>query len=433
MSAPPGGANLERMITPRGPLRGKIRVPGDKSVSHRALLLNALGQGEARVHGLLRGDDVLCTLAAVRALGVSVDDHGDSLTIHGAGGLTEPEGVIDCGNAGTAMRVLCGVVAADPIFTVLTGDASLRSRPMGRVARPLRKMGARIDGRSSGDRAPLAIRGGELEPTRHDLAVASAQVKTALLLAGRHVGVSLREPRLSRDHTERMLRGMGADLSLDAQGWIHLRPGPTLRCVDVVVPGDVSSAAFWLVAASILPGSHVELVGVGVNPTRTGVIDALQAMGADIEVRPRAAAGPEPLADITVRAAKLHACRIDGDLALRALDELPVLAVAAAFAEGQTTIADAAELRVKESDRISAVAGGLRTLGVSVEETPDGLVVTGGVGEATGHIDARGDHRLAMAFAVAGLAAAGGVRVSGAHSVATSYPGFWDVLGEITG
>lgn len=420
-------------VEPAGALRGEIRVPGDKSVSHRSLLLNALAHGTARIRGALRGEDVISTLRAVRALGVRVDDDGRELIVHGTGALREADDVLDCGNSGTTMRLLTGILAAEPFLSVLTGDESLRGRPMARVARPLRAMGAQIDGRRDGALAPLVVRGGTIVPAPQDLSVASAQVKSALLLAGRRAGISVREPAESRDHTERMLQAMGASLTRDAQRWLHLEPVGTLRAIDVDVPGDLSSAAFFLVAGAIVPGSEVVLRQVGVNPTRAGVLDALALMGANIEVHPVQSPGAEPVADLVVRAGPLRGARIDGTLALRCLDELPVLAVAAAFAEGETVIADAEELRVKESDRIARVVEGLRAFGVQVEEQRDGMIIQGGAPRGPGSVDARGDHRIAMAFAVCAAAAPGGVRIAGAESIRTSYPDFLEHLAALRG
>jgi 3-phosphoshikimate 1-carboxyvinyltransferase len=418
-------------LSPTGPLRGEVVVPGDKSISHRSLLLNALARGEARIRGLLPSEDVRATLGAVRAMGVVVEE-GSEIVVRSTGALAEPGDVLDCGNSGTSIRLLAGAVASEPMFAVLSGDASLRRRPMKRVLDPLRAMGARVDGRGGGDRAPIAVRGGELRGMDHDLAIASAQVKSALLLAGRRTGVRVREPARSRDHTERMLLGMGASLAVDAEGWIGLEGGADLRAIDVDVPGDPSSAAFWLVAASLVPGSEVVLRRVGVNPTRSGILDALRLMGADITVEPVAAVGAEPVADLVVRHAPLRGARIDGDLALRSLDELVVLGVAAGFAVGETVIADAAELRVKESDRIAEVAKGLRALGIEVEERPDGMVIQGGAPRGPATIDAHGDHRVAMAFAVAGCVA-GPVVVEGAATISTSYPGFLHDLEVLRG
>jgi 3-phosphoshikimate 1-carboxyvinyltransferase len=416
-------------VEPSGALRGTLEVPGDKSISHRALLLGALARGPSRVAGLLQSGDVRATADAVRACGVTIRDRGDSVLVTPPpGGLAEPDDVIDCGNSGTSMRLLAGVFASGTGHAVLTGDASLRRRPMGRVVEPLRVMGARIDGHAGGQRAPLSIRGTNLQMEEHDLPVASAQVKSALLLAGLRTGVAVREPRQSRDHTERMLTCMGVGLRRDTRGWLVLLPGGNLEPVDVVVPGDLSSAAFWLVAATVVPGSELRLSGVGVNPTRAGVIDALVAMGADIQYERTWTAGAEPVADIVVRHTGLHGTTIRGELALRCLDELPVLAVAAAFADGETTIADAAELRVKESDRIARVVAGLRELGVRVEERPDGMVIEGGKPWGPARVDAEGDHRLAMAFAVAGAAAPGGCTILHADAVRSSYPRFFHEL-----
>ncbi len=420
-------------ISPRGPLRGDFRVPGDKSISHRALLLNALACGPARVRGILRSDDVRATLGAVRALGVHVEEGDAEWVIRPPEQLREPRDVIDCGNSGTSIRLLAGVVASRPFFSVLTGDHSLQERPMARVADPLRAMGARVDGREGGRKPPLAIRGGDLRMTQHNLPVASAQVKSCLLLAGLGCGVMVREPAASRDHTERMLEKMGAPLRRTEDDWMILMPPERLEPVDVDVPGDLSAAAFWLVAGSIVHGSSLVLRGVGINPTRAGVLDALRSMGADIQVTPVAQAGAEPCADLHVHSAQLHGARIDGELALRCLDELPVLAVAAACASGRTVIADAAELRVKESDRIARVVAGLRAMGAQVEEYPDGMVIEGGALPGGGVIDASGDHRIAMAFAVAGLVAERGARIDGAESVTSSYPVFRDHLEALLG
>jgi 3-phosphoshikimate 1-carboxyvinyltransferase len=421
-------------LDPRGPLRGEFAVPGDKSVSHRALILNGLASGPARVRGLLRADDVRATLEAMRAFGVAIEETGEEVRVTPpAGGLTEPPRALDCGNAGTSMRLLAGVAAAEPFLTVLTGDASLTRRPMMRIVKPLLTMGAAVDGREEGRFPPLAIRGGSLTMTQHALKIASAQVKSCLLIAGRRAGVMVKEPRRSRDHTERMLQAMGATLRHSEDDWLVLMPVDRLDPIDVDVPGDISAAAFWLVAASIVPGSEVCLRGVGVNPTRTGVLDVLKAMGADMQVDRVKSAGAEPCADLLVRAGPLVGTRIDGELALRCLDELPVLAVAAAAAEGRTVIADAAELRVKESDRIARVVAGLRAVGVQVEECPDGMIIEGGSLTGGGPVDATGDHRIAMAFAVAGLVAPEGTAVVGAESVSSSYPQFREHLEKLLG
>lgn len=422
---------IDRTSTPRGPLRGQRRMPGDKSVSHRAILLHALARGPARVRGLSSSDDVTRTAVACRALGVRIEADDGAWILDPPPRLNEPSEVIDCGNSGTSMRLLAGVLAARSFHSVLTGDASLRRRPMLRVVEPLRRMGAHLDGREGGRFAPLAIRGGALCPILCDLPIPSAQVKSAVLLAGLTCGVAVREPRASRDHTERMLRAMGATLS-EEDGWLRVAPIEHLDPVDVDVPGDLSAAAFLLVAAALVPGSELLLEDVGINPSRSGVLDVLAAMGADLQVHPRTAAGPEPRADIVVRHRPLVGTRIAGDTALRALDELPILAVAAAFAQGETRIADASELRVKESDRIARMCAGLRALGVEVEEHADGMTIGGGRPRGPATVDASGDHRIAMAFTIAGLAAEGGVTVTPADVVTTSWPDFYRDLNALT-
>lgn len=421
---------------PGAPLRGTLRMPGDKSISHRALLFHTLASGPARIRGLLRSEDVGATLAACRALGAVIEEQDDELVVRPPPSLREPVDVIDCGNSGTSMRLLAGILAALDGHAVLTGDASLRRRPMGRVVEPLRRMGARIDGRLSGELAPLAIRGTRLRHADHDLPVPSAQVKSALLLAGLRCGVTVREPRRSRDHTERLLRAMGVILREQDDGRLILRPTDGLEPVDIDVPGDLSAAAFPLVAAALVPGSDVLLEGVGMNPSRAGIVDALTLMGADLEVQPRPGDGPEPWADLRIRGGPLRGVRIDGELALRCLDELPILAVAAAFAEGETVIADAEELRVKESDRVARVCEGLRRIGAEVEERRDGMVIWGTNEPAPltpPIIDASGDHRIAMAFAVAGLRVKDGVTVTPASVVRSSYPGFFRDLAQLRG
>jgi len=402
-------------------------VPGDKSISHRALLFNALAGGRARVRGLLDSEDVAATQAAVRALGARITADGDAIWVEREGPLVTDVGRVDCGNSGTTMRLLAGALAGQGVRAVLDGDASLRRRPMDRVAAPLRQMGADV-ALTNGRFAPMTLVSGVTTPIRYDSPIASAQVKSCVLLAGLRCGASVREPSLSRDHTERLLERMGATLRRDERGWIELSAGATLHAVDVDVPRDISAAAFWLVAATITPGSRVLLPGVGVNPTRTGVLDALRAMGAQIAHENERVEAGEPVADLTVTAHALRGAHLGGDLALRALDELPVLAVAAACAHGETVISDASELRVKESDRIGRVVAGLRAIGVQVEERADGMVIQGSAGRPLGGagvalVDASGDHRIAMAFAVAALAGAQ-VELLGSESISSSYPAF---------
>ncbi len=406
-------------------LRGTVRVPGDKSISHRALLLPALARGPTRIRGLGWNEDVERSKRLVEALGVQVRRDGSDWIVE-PGPLREPGAVIDCGNSGTTLRIGAGVLAHAPGLRVLSGDPSLRRRPMRRIVEPLRSLGLTMRGRRRGTRAPLVLEGGVERPGAFALEVASAQVKSALLVACRDVGCRLVEPRPSRDHTERLLRAMGARLRSEEEALI-LEPGPW-EGTTIDIPGDLSSAAFWLGAASIVPGSEVFLPDVGLNPTRDGVLRALLAMGADIAVENRRD-GVEPRGDLRVRSADLQGIRIDGELALACLDELPLLAVVASQACGETIIADAAELRVKESDRIAEVVAGLRACGIQVEERHDGMVIQGGrFRGAQPRIDARHDHRLAMAFTVAGLCHPRGVEIVHAESVRTSYPSFFEDL-----
>ena len=410
---------------PGAPLRGELRVPGDKSISHRALLFNGIAGGVARVEGLLESLDVQATAGCLRRMGVQIEGG----LISGEG-LREPDGPLDCGNSGTSMRLLCGVLAAQPFFAVLDGDRHLRRRPMKRVTLPLGRMGARFDGRNQGDLAPLAVRGGSLHSLDMASPIASAQVKSAMLLAqvlGGEGTLRFTEPHRSRDHSERMLRAMGAVILEEEDGTLVVEGRQTLHPRDVVVPGDISSAAFFLVAASITPGSELLLRNVGLNPTRSGVLDALRAMGADITAVEEREASGEPVADLLVRHAALRGTRIEGALIPRLIDEVPVLAVAAAFAEGETVVADAKELRVKESDRIAATVAALRALGVDADERPDGLVVQGGR-PSQGRVHSLGDHRIAMAALVAGCAASGPVTATDCANVATSFPSFMTLL-----
>lgn len=428
-----------RRVPPAKRLRGEIAVPGDKSISHRAAIFNAIADGEAIVHNFLSGDDCLSTLRVLRALGVACDleeaGAAPALRITGAGlrGLREPADVLDCGNSGTTMRLLAGLLAAQPFFSALTGDASLRTRPMARVIDPLREMGARIDARDGGRLAPIAVRGGDLHGIRYRMPVASAQVKSAILLAALYADgeTVVEEPEPTRDHTERMLDAMGARIQREGDA-ITIQPASTLQPASIRVPNDISAAAFWMVAAAAHPDAEVRLPGVGINPTRSGVIDILREMGADVSVEEERIAGGEPVADIVVRSSRLHGVVVEGDVVLRAIDELPAVAIAAACADGRTEIRGAEELRAKESDRIAAVVQELAAVGVKVEERADGMVVEGGA-IAGGETRAHEDHRIAMAFAVAGLLSRDGVAIDGAESVAISYPAFWQHLDQVAG
>jgi 3-phosphoshikimate 1-carboxyvinyltransferase len=410
-----------------------FRVPGDKSISHRAAILGALARGTTRVSGFLRAEDCLSTLRCLRALGASIDERGNDLEIRGSA-LREPEEILDVGNSGTTIRLLAGVLAGQAFHSVLTGDASVRRRPMDRVADPLRRMGARISGRQAGRLAPLAIDGGGLRGIAYATPVASAQVKSAVLLAGLFADgeTVVQEPSQSRDHTERMLGAFGAEVVRDGLT-TRLRGPQVLRGAEVRVPGDLSSAAFLLVAAALVPGSELQIADVGLNPTRAGVLDILKMMGAAVEIRDLRDEAGEPVGTVWVRAGRLHGVTIGGALIPRAIDELPVLAVAASLAEGETVIRDAAELRVKESDRVEALARELGRLGATVEAQPDGLAVVGARRLRGGSVRSGGDHRIAMALAVAGLCADGPVTIDDPACIETSFPGFADLLRRATG
>jgi 3-phosphoshikimate 1-carboxyvinyltransferase len=404
-----------------------VRVPGDKSISHRAALFNALGEGDARITNFSPGADCASTLACLRNLGVEVDGDPDAVHLRGVGrrGLREPSDLLDCGNSGTTMRLLSGMLAGAGVFAILSGDTSLRRRPMARVVDPLRQAGARIDGRDGGRLPPLVISPVErLIGTEHHLSVASAQVKSALLLAGLFAEGETRvvEPARTRDHTERLLRAMGADLE-QTGNLISLRPEQPLACVDVEVPGDFSSAAFWLVLGVLHQDAEVSVRNVGVNPTRTGLLTILERMGAHIELTNRRDVAGEPVSDITARSSRLHGTIVDRELVPLAIDEIPLVALLGLFAEGETLVKDAAELRAKESDRLAVVASGLSGLGGDVEATTDGWRIRPSQLRG-GQVDSDGDHRMAMLFALAG-ALGQGAQIAGASSVAISYPSFW--------
>lgn len=430
----------ELEIQSGAPLRGQVQVPGDKSISHRAVLLGALADGTAHIENFLPGGDCRASVGAVRALGIQVEEiTPTTLRVHGQGigGLREAEGVIDCVRSGTTLRLLSGILAGQPFTSVLSGDAQLLRRPMKRIVDPLRQMGATVLGRDGDRLPPLTIRGGGLRGIEYSLPVASAQLKSCLLLAALYAQgpTTLYEPGPGRDHTERMLQAMGAHLDIDGPR-CTLSPGPPLRAIDTTIPGDFSSAAFPLAAAVLVPGSEIALLGVGVNPTRTGLLDILQQMGAEIAVeRPRLVGG-EPVADLIVRSARLRGVEVGGTMVVRAIDELPVLAVVATQAQGPTILRDAAELRVKETDRIATTVEELRKLGADIEARPDGFIVRGPTPlrphqGTEGAVHSHGDHRLAMALVVAGLVAQGPLRVQDTAIVADSFPGFEAVMQQL--
>ncbi len=415
-------------------LRGSITPPGDKSVSHRALILNAIASGTAKVTGLSGGEDVVSTARCLRGLGVRIEagEAEGTATIFGSQDrLNEPGDILDAGNSGTSMRLLSGLLAGQPFLSVLTGDSSLRSRPMGRIVEPLSRMGARIQGRNNDTLAPLAIRGGSLKSIEYTMPVASAQVKSAIMLAGLSADgdTILHQTARSRDHTERMVTAMGGNVQEDDLDLI-LKPGK-LSSVDVNVPGDISSAAFWMVAGLCHPDARMTIKGVGMNPSRAGILEALEAMGARITQEFPRFEGGEPVADLVVESSDLEAIEVAGDLIPRVIDEVPVLAVAACFARGTTVIRDAQELRVKESDRIRATVDELSRLGASIEELEDGMKIRGTGPLVGAQCASHDDHRLAMALAVAGLVSDGETVIDGAQAASISYPQFWQHIQEL--
>ncbi len=425
-----------RFVASRGQaLRGELRVPGDKSVSHRAIMLASLAEGRSTISGFLEGEDTLATAAAFRTMGVTIEsaDSGNKV-VHGVGlhGLRAPATEIDCGNAGTGMRLLAGVLSGQAFDCRLIGDASLSKRPMRRVTEPLSQMGARIATTDAGT-PPLVITGGQrLHGIHYSTPVASAQVKSALLLAGLYaVGeTTVIEPHPTRDYTERMLQAFGWTVE-HRDGFARLSGGGRLRARDIEVPADFSSAAFFIVAASLIPGSDLLLRDVGVHPRRTGLLVALQLMGADIQIENSRQRQGEPIADLRVRSARLRGVAIPEHLVPDMIDEMPALFVAAALATGETTISGAAELRVKESDRIASMASGLRCLGASIDERPDGAIIQGGVLHG-GVVESHADHRIAMSFAIAGQLASSEVEILDCDNVATSFPRF-DLLARRVG
>lgn len=419
-------------------LQGRITVPGDKSISHRALMLGAIAEGETEIQGLLLGEDPRSTANCFRALGAEISELNTELVRVkgiGLGNFQEPVDILNAGNSGTTIRLMLGLLASHPgrFFTV-TGDDSLRSRPMSRVVKPLQQMNAEIWGRKGNTLAPLAIQGQALKPIHYHSPIASAQVKSCILLAGLNTEgeTTVTEPALSRDHSERMLRAFGAELSIDPEtNSVTVIGNARLFGQKVIVPGDISSAAFWLVAASIVPDSDLVVENVGVNPTRTGILEALSMMGADIKLENQREVAGEPVADLRVRSSQLQSCTIAGEIIPRLIDEIPILAVAAVFAKGTTVIRDAAELRVKESDRITVMAQQLNQMGAKVKELPDGMEITGGTPLIGTHVDSYTDHRICMSLAIAALNASDITTIYRAEAAAISYPNFTSTLTEI--
>ena len=419
------------IIQKHGPLRGELAVPGDKSISHRSVMFGALSEGITEAENFLTGADCLSTISCFRQMGISVEQNGTSVIVHGKGlhGLTRPSSIIDAGNSGTTVRLLSGILAGQPFDSMITGDASIQKRPMKRVMTPLSQMGASITSVHENGCAPLQIKGSPLHGIHYLSPVASAQVKSCVLLAGLYADAptSVTEPAISRNHSELMLRYFGADIQCEGTTSTVL-PDPRLVGQKVNVPGDISSAAYFIAAALLVPGSEVLLKNVGINPTRDGMLRVVRAMGGDVTLVNENTDGAEPCADLLIRSSSLHATTIEGELIPTLIDELPVIAVLAAFAEGTTVIKDAAELKVKESDRIAVMTENLKRMGADVEPTDDGMIIHGGRPLHGATINPYLDHRIAMSFAVAALAADGKTEIQDADCVKISYPGFYTDL-----
>lgn len=425
-----------KIISGAKQLKGEITVAADKSISHRAVIFSAVARGKSVIRNLLAAEDIQSTCRCMKNLGVHIQERNSTLLIKGRGlqGLKEPNRVLDCGNSGTTMRLLTGVLSAQPFFSVLTGDHSLNQRPMRRVIEPLQLMGAELQGRQGGNYPPLAIKGNKLKGISYLSPVASAQVKTAILLAALNAnGVTeILEPEKSRDHSENMLAAMGACIQIDGLR-IQLQPGQELSAQEFLVPGDISAAAFFLVAATIVPGSELKICDIGINPTRTGIIEVLQQMGANIKLENQRTIGGEIMADIIVTASQLKGVKIEGEIIPRLIDELPVLAVAMAVAEGESEVREAGELRIKETDRIAAICGELGKMGVAITELEDGFRIKGKEHQLQGvRVNSHGDHRIAMSLAIAALVAEGETTIDNAEAVSISFPSFWDTLEKIS-
>ncbi|MEB2263756.1 MULTISPECIES: 3-phosphoshikimate 1-carboxyvinyltransferase [Priestia] len=416
-------------------LQGEISIPGDKSISHRAVMFGAMAEGKTTINHFLAGEDCLSTISCFEKMGVSIKREDEYVEVEGKGieGLSEPASILDVGNSGTTTRLMLGILAGVPFHTSLIGDESIAKRPMSRVTVPLRSMGAKIDGREHGQYTPLSTRGGALKAIHYHSPVASAQVKSAILLAGLHAEgtTKVTEPFTSRDHTERMLRAFGVDVEVDGTT-VSIEGGQSLRGTDVYVPGDISSAAFFLVAGAIVPNSRIVLKNVGLNPTRTGIIDVLQQMGARLTISNERIQNGEPIGDLTIETSQLKGIEIGGDLIPRLIDEIPVIALLATQANGKTVIKDAEELKVKETNRIDTVATELSKLGASVTPTADGLIIEGKTALKSGEVDSYGDHRIGMMLAVAAAIATGEVTLMRSEAIHVSYPTFFEDLDKLS-
>ena len=417
-----------------GSLKGEIQVPGDKSISHRAVMFGSLAKGTTRITGFLQGADCLSTISCFEKMGVSIENTGDTVLVHGRGmrGLEKPEGVLDCGNSGTTMRLISGILSAQDFDVTLTGDASIQKRPMKRIMDPLSRMGASIKSLPGNGCAPLYIQGRPLTGIHYASPVASAQVKSSVLLAGLYADgeTAVTEPSLSRDHTERMLGLFGADIASEGTT-ARITPARELFAADIQVPGDISSAAYFIAAGLIVPGSQILIKNVGINPTRAGILEVCRKMGGDIRMLNRNEGRGEPTADLLVTHSSLKGTVIEGDIIPTLIDELPVIAAMACFAEGETIIRDASELKVKESNRIAVMAQNLTAMGAQVRETEDGLRILGGRPLHGAVIDSHDDHRIAMTFAVAALCSQGETKIQGRECVNISYPAFYKDLGSL--
>lgn len=418
-------------------LAGTVEVPGDKSISHRAVMFGAIAEGKTEISNFLMGADCLSTVSCFRKMGVSIEIQEGLVTVEGKGldGLVEPSEILDVGNSGTTTRLMMGILAGTPFHSCIIGDESIARRPMSRVTKPLKMMGAAIDGREAGQFTPLAIRGGDLHGLNYESPVASAQVKSAILLAGLRTNqeeTTVTEPHKSRDHTERMLRAFGVEVKEDATT-ATVRGGQSLTATNIFVPGDISSAAFFLVAGAIVPNSEITLKNVGINPTRTGIIDVLKMMGASIEIIPHEVEAFEPIADILIKTSTLKGTTISGDLIPKLIDEIPVIALLASQAEGDTIIKDASELKVKETNRIDTVVGELSKIGATIRATDDGMVITGKTklnGNAT--VSSHGDHRIGMMLAIASCITEKPIELQDANAIDVSYPNFFEHLSLLT-
>ncbi|RBW70272.1 3-phosphoshikimate 1-carboxyvinyltransferase [Bacillus taeanensis] len=423
---------LTRMLSPlQKPLKGELKVPGDKSISHRAVMFGAIAEGTTTVSGFLEGQDCLSTIACFKKLGITIERKNDEVKIEGKGfnGLQEPTEILDVGNSGTTTRLMMGILASSPFHSVVIGDESIARRPMDRVTNPLREMGAHIDGRENGRLTPISVRGGKTHAIDYISPVASAQVKSSILLAGLQSEgtTSVTEPHISRDHTERMLESFGVSLTREGTK-VSLEGGQSLKGTHIQVPADISSAAFFLAAAAITPGSDVLLKDVGINPTRTGIIDVLLEMGADLSVENERSFNQEPVADLRIKHSNLKGIEIGGEIIPRLIDEIPIIALLATQAEGKMVIKDAEELKVKETNRIDAVVEQLQKIGASIEGTDDGMVIHGKSTLHGAEVDSLGDHRIGMTLAVASCIANGEIRLKREEAIAVSYPSFFEDL-----